>query len=53
MCAATYVFFDDRRFCTPDLDEGWKLFCSGIDPEKFAQDWVGYLKDFQLENCVD
>jgi len=33
-----------------ELDDGWKLFCSGIEPTKFES--AGVVSP-QLTNCVD
>ena len=36
-----------------ELDNGWKLFCSGVESAQFAQAGVEILVSFQLANFVD
>jgi len=38
---------------TLELDNGWKLFSSGVEPAKFAQAGVSILVSPQLASCVD
>ena len=41
-----------RGFETVDLDGGWKLFYSGVDPSMSAQADVGILTSPRLSDCV-
>jgi len=36
---------------TVNLDDGWKLFCSGADPSVSAQSVVGILTNPRLSDC--
>jgi len=38
---------------TIELDDGWKLFYSGVESVKFGQAGVGTLLNPQLTNCID